>query len=64
MFLSFPHFLDAVEKAIGYLLESFENGKWVDPSSVGTGHRAIIFMQYPVYAIAWPLIALAKYKKL
>jgi hypothetical protein len=45
-------------------MRSFKDKKWTDESSVGTGHRGIIFMQYPVYALAWPMLALARYRKL
>lgn len=57
--------LDAVERAIEYLKTNFDGERtWTDASGVGTGHRKIIFMQYPVYAITWPLIALARYSNL
>lgn len=54
---------DALEKAINYLMKNFEfdAGRWFDKSSVGTGHRQLLYMQYPVYSIAWPLIALGRY---
>ena len=35
---------------------------WEDVSSVGTGHRGILYMQYPVYAKVFPLIALSRFK--
>ena len=49
---------------MNYLLRSFSvsEGKWVDESSVGTGHRKTVYMFYPVYAICWPLIALGRYR--
>ena len=36
-------------------------GKWSDPSTVGTGHPGIVYMNYPSYPYAFPLIALARY---
>ncbi len=58
--------IDQLENAVKYLLASFnkEKKKWTDNSSVGTGHRRLLYMQYPVYALAWPLMALGRYKAL
>ena len=49
-------------KAAEYLIVSFrENGnKFVDRSVVGTGHRGILNLQYPVYAYSFPLVALSR----
>jgi squalene-hopene/tetraprenyl-beta-curcumene cyclase len=38
-------------------------GHWSDPSTVGTGHPGIVYMNYPSYPYAFPLIALARYAK-
>ncbi len=55
----------AMERAVDYLVREFERrGSWVDDSSVGTGHRKILYMQYPAYSHTFPLIALARYLKL
>jgi squalene-hopene/tetraprenyl-beta-curcumene cyclase len=57
---------DCLTRAVGFILNTFNSkGKcWTDPSSVGTGHRQLLYMQYPVYSLAWPLIALGRYKQL
>ncbi|CAF0782351.1 unnamed protein product [Brachionus calyciflorus] len=56
----------SLEKAVDYLLKifSWNDERWFDISSVGTGHRRLLYMQYPVYSIAWPLIALGRYRNL
>lgn len=54
----------SLQKAVDYLLSifSFDDQRWYDESSVGTGHRKLLYMQYPVYSIAWPLVALGRYE--
>ncbi len=38
-----------------------ENGnRFYDRSVVGTGHRGLLNLQYPVYAYSFPVIALAR----
>ncbi len=50
--------------AVQYILNNFkENGnKFHDRSVVGTGHRGLLNLQYPVYAYSFPVIALARAK--
>lgn len=49
-------------KAVSYLISNFESGsKFTDPSDVGTGHPGIVYMRYPSYAYAFPLIALSEW---
>lgn len=49
-------------KAVRYLVKEFnQKGKWIDGSTVGTGHPEIIYMNYPAYPVAFPLIALGEY---
>jgi len=53
----------AVRRGINYLIKEFKkDGKWIDRSTVGTGHPHIIYMNYPSYPYAFPLIALSKYR--
>ncbi len=48
--------------AVNYLIKEIKtNGKFTDPSVTGTGHPGIIYMEYPSYPYAFPLIAIAKY---
>lgn len=35
-----------------------------DRSVVGTGHRGVLNLQYPVYAYSFPLVALSRLNKL
>ena len=52
----------AVIKSVKYLLKEFNSKKgWHDISTVGTGHPKIIYMNYPSYPLAFPLIALGEY---
>ena len=51
--------------AADYLVSSFEkNGKWQDITAVGTGHPGIVYMEYPIYAETFPVMALSRYKKI
>lgn len=55
---------DQVIRGIDYLLNEFEkHHKWIDQSIVGTGHPEIVYMDYPSYAYAFPLMTLAQYAK-
>ncbi len=54
-------FAAPLDRAVAYLLAQFEkDGRWIDRSAVGTGHLGIVPMQSPVYASAFPLLALAR----
>jgi squalene-hopene/tetraprenyl-beta-curcumene cyclase len=50
---------------INYILRNFNeyNGKFYDRSVVGTGHRGLLNLQYPVYAYSFPVIALSRSNK-
>ncbi|MEZ4742957.1 MAG: prenyltransferase/squalene oxidase repeat-containing protein [Bdellovibrionota bacterium] len=51
-------------RAVNYLIKEIQTKKqWIDLSVVGTGHPGIVYMQYPAYAYAFPLIALNQYRK-
>jgi squalene-hopene/tetraprenyl-beta-curcumene cyclase len=53
---------DAVSKTVNYLLETrSESESWQDGSVVGTGHPGILYVEYPVYPQAFPVMALANY---
>ena len=54
----------AVSKAVQYLLETRTGSdSWRDGSVVGTGHPGILYVEYPVYPKAFPIMALASYLK-
>ncbi|MEI8348507.1 MAG: prenyltransferase/squalene oxidase repeat-containing protein, partial [Pseudomonadota bacterium] len=55
----------ATQKAVQYLIESFQrDGRWIDHSVVGTGHPSVVYLEYPSYPYAFPLMALGKYLRL
>lgn len=51
-------------RAAEFLLQSYEPAQgWSDPFATGTGHPGLLYMRYPSYAAAFPLQALARYRK-
>lgn len=54
-----------LQTAIEFLLERVEQSKGIpkDESVVGTGHRHCVYMQYPAYPLAFPMIALKRYEE-
>lgn len=49
--------------AARYLVEEMRrDGRWIDRSTVGTGHPSIIYMNYPSYPFAFPLMALSRWR--
>lgn len=57
----------SIEKGIEYLLRNFwetNEGFWFDRTVVGSGHRGLIYLQYPAYANSFPLIVLGRYREL
>jgi squalene-hopene/tetraprenyl-beta-curcumene cyclase len=58
------HDAQPTTKAVQYLLETRNDAdSWQDGSVVGTGHPGILYVEYPVYPKAFPLMALATYLK-
>jgi len=58
----------AAKKAVRYLVNTLDDlpsggAKWTDGAVVGTGHPEIVYLEYPSYPIAFPLIALGEYLK-
>lgn len=53
-------------RATRYILANFKENqnKFYDRSVVGTGHRGVLNLQYPVYAYSFPTAALARLAKL
>ncbi len=49
-------------RAAQFLISNFkQNGnRFWDRSVVGTGHRGILNLQYSVYALSFPLVALSR----
>lgn len=55
---------EAAKRAVQYLVNVARvEGGWTDPSVVGTGHVGIVYLNYPAYPLAFPMIALAEYLK-
>jgi squalene-hopene/tetraprenyl-beta-curcumene cyclase len=55
----------SIERGIDFLLENFKvNNTFVDQSVTATGHPNACYMQYPVYAKVFPLMALSRYLSL
>ena len=49
-------------RAAAHLVEQFErDGKWADATVTGTGHPGLLYMVYPSYAEAFPLVALGHF---
>lgn len=55
-----------IDRAAYYLVDQFKqsDNRFFDTSVVGTGHRGLLYLQYPSYAYSFPVIALARYVRL
>lgn len=53
----------SIERGIAYLLNEFDYEKNIfhETSITGTGHPNVCYMVYPVYPLAFPLLALSRY---
>jgi squalene-hopene/tetraprenyl-beta-curcumene cyclase len=40
------------------------NGSWTEDETTGTGFPKVFYLKYDIYRNAWPLLALATYKKI
>jgi squalene-hopene/tetraprenyl-beta-curcumene cyclase len=55
---------DSVHRGIQYLLDSQNpDGSWVDQYWTGTGFPKVFYLRYHLYAIYFPLQALAMYRQ-
>ena len=54
-----------MRQAAKYLIDNFRQneGRFWDRSVVGTGHRGLLNLQYPVYAYSFPLVALSRLRQ-
>ena len=49
-------------QAVNYLNTVMnKQGQWIDSSVNGTGHSGIVYLMYPSYALAFPMIALGEF---
>ncbi|KAL4496596.1 hypothetical protein ABPG72_015957 [Tetrahymena utriculariae] len=57
---------NAADRAAQYLLDQFkrDGNTFFDHSTIGTGHRGLLYLQYPSYAQSFPLVALNRYQKI
>ncbi len=53
-----------IEQAAAFLVSEFKRlgDRFFDISVVGTGHRGVLYLQYPSYAYSFPLVALSRYR--
>ena len=56
-----PH----LRRGIEYLMRTQNaDGSWTEHETTGTGFPKVFYLKYDIYRNAWPLLALAEYKKL
>jgi squalene-hopene/tetraprenyl-beta-curcumene cyclase len=55
----------ALKRGIEYLVHSQNtDGSWTEHETTGTGFPKVFYLKYDIYRNAWPLLALATYKKI
>ena len=55
----------SLKRGIEYLVTTQnEEGSWSEPETTGTGFPRVFYLKYDMYRNAWPLLALATYRKL
>jgi squalene-hopene/tetraprenyl-beta-curcumene cyclase len=55
----------SLKRGIEYLVTTQnEEGSWTEPETTGTGFPRVFYLKYDMYRNAWPLLALATYRKL
>jgi len=55
----------AVRRGIEYLIQTQnKDGSWTEDEITGTGFPQVFYLKYDMYRNAWPLLALATYRKL
>jgi squalene-hopene/tetraprenyl-beta-curcumene cyclase len=55
----------ALKRGIEYLMRTQNSdGSWTEHETTGTGFPKVFYLKYDMYRNAWPLLALATYKKL
>jgi squalene-hopene/tetraprenyl-beta-curcumene cyclase len=59
-----PH-RESIRRGIDYLTRTQNlDGSWTEPETTGTGFPKVFYLKYDMYRNAWPLLALATYRKL
>ena len=55
----------ALKRGIEYLIRTQNpDGSWTEDETTGTGFPKVFYLKYDIYRNAWPLLALATYKKI
>ena len=55
----------ALKRGIEYLIRTQNSdGSWSEDETTGTGFPKVFYLKYDIYRNAWPLLALATYKKI
>jgi squalene-hopene/tetraprenyl-beta-curcumene cyclase len=55
----------SVRRGIEYLIRTQNpDGSWTEDEATGTGFPRVFYLKYDIYRNAWPLLALATYRKL
>ncbi|HVU28458.1 MAG TPA: squalene--hopene cyclase [Verrucomicrobiae bacterium] len=55
----------ALQRGIEYLIRTQNpDGSWTELETTGTGFPKVFYLKYDMYRNAWPLLALATYKKI
>jgi squalene-hopene/tetraprenyl-beta-curcumene cyclase len=55
----------SLERGVEYLIQTqAEDGSWPELETTGTGFPRVFYLKYDMYRNAWPLLALATYRKL
>jgi squalene-hopene/tetraprenyl-beta-curcumene cyclase len=56
---------ESIQRGIEYLAQTQNaDGSWTEHEITGTGFPKVFYLKYDMYRNAWPLLALATYKKL
>jgi squalene-hopene/tetraprenyl-beta-curcumene cyclase len=55
----------SVQRGIEYLIRTQNaDGSWTEHETTGTGFPKVFYLKYDMYRNAWPLLALATYRKI
>src|SRR5579885_1035876 len=55
----------ALQRGVDYLIRTQNpDGSWTEEETTGTGFPKVFYLKYDIYRNAWPLLALATYRKI
>ena len=56
---------ESIRRGIKYLARTQNaDGSWTEHETTGTGFPRVFYLKYDMYRNAWPLLALATYRKI